>query len=87
MSHFYDNEPSYSSDGNAWRTPDSEKNYLGSWSLGLGIVISSAAESFLGLSRSFEGCNPRRRQIVVRPLTEMREPLELSWGLLESVPP
>ena len=87
MSHFYDNEPSYSSDGNAWKNPDSEKNYLGSWSLGLGIAISSAAESFLGSSRSFWGCKPRRRQIAVRPLIEAQEPLELFWGLSGSVLP
>ena len=41
MSHFYYNEPSYRSypsGGNALRNPDSERNYLGSWSLGLGIA-------------------------------------------------
>lgn len=41
MSHFYYNEPSYPSypsGGNSWRNPDSERNYLGNWSLGLGIA-------------------------------------------------
>ena len=38
MSHFYYNEPGYSSGGNTWSNPDSEKNYLGNWALGLGIA-------------------------------------------------
>ena len=38
MSHFYYDEPSYSNGENAWINPDSEKNYLGNWALGLGIA-------------------------------------------------
>ena len=38
MSHYYYNEPSYPSGGNPWRNPDSEKNHLGNWALGLGIA-------------------------------------------------
>ena len=86
MSHYYDNEPSYPSGGNPWRNPDSEKNHLGNWALGLGIASIFCCGIIFGVTAIVLGLQAQAAADRGEATNRGAGPLELFWESLDSAP-